>query len=124
MLLGAYPDHKWYPWKFHQVSKNFWDRMDRSQEMEFVEWLSKELEIRVLDDWYRISFEQVRKVAPTTLFAKFGLPVVLGRVYPNHTWCWTWHTSPNRLYKCGQGKLRRVVEKLFPNKGISRFGWH
>ncbi len=48
-----FPDHVWLPWLFNQVPKNFWG--DMKNQRNFMDWLGKRLNVKKLDDWYKIT---------------------------------------------------------------------
>src|SRR5438270_451014 len=83
-LQSIYPEHLWFPWKIGRVSVGYWD--DINHQKLFMEWLRKELHVRELDQWYRVSITQIEKLAPVTPFEKFGFLTVLKNCYPHHTW--------------------------------------
>jgi hypothetical protein len=84
-LSSIYPQHSWYPWKFQRVEYRFWENKDNQKR--FIHWLSKELQIFHLEDWYRVSLKDIQRVAPTTLFIyQKGLATVLSDLYPQHPW--------------------------------------
>ena len=53
MLKSIYPEYDWLPWKFKQVPKGYWD--DIANHHKFIEWASKELQIKDKRDWYNVS---------------------------------------------------------------------
>jgi hypothetical protein len=59
LLSAVYPDHEWLPWKFEKTSKNFWDQP--TNQRSFMEWAGKQLQIKDMNDWYKIS-KQVTSV--------------------------------------------------------------
>ena len=55
MLLSAYPNYQWLPWKFNQTPKGYWK--DIQNQRKCLDYLAKELNVKELDDWYNIGFE-------------------------------------------------------------------
>jgi hypothetical protein len=53
LLSHAYPEHEWLPWKFSQTPKNYWE--DVNNQRKFMEWASKELNIKDMTDWYKVA---------------------------------------------------------------------
>jgi hypothetical protein len=54
-LSTAYPGYDWLPWKFDhfRVPSNYWD--DVKNKIKFLDFASKELKIKELSDWYKIT---------------------------------------------------------------------
>ena len=55
MITNTYPNYKWLPWKFSQTSKGYWD--DTNNVKEYMNWLSEQLNIKTMEDWYNVSRE-------------------------------------------------------------------
>ena len=56
-IQSIFPEHNWLAWKFRKVPDGFWISNDNA--IIFMNWLSKELKINSLDDWYHIPFELI-----------------------------------------------------------------
>jgi hypothetical protein len=81
-----------------------------------IDWVGKELNIKSLDDWYEVSLEEISKVAPLTLFRKYGLAHLLIEAYPNHSW--DVGKLNNRIgTKASQKFLAKTLSSIFPNSG-------
>lgn len=72
-IIECYPEMQWLPWKFQVVpryreicfviaTRHFWD--DKGNIKAAVKWLSEQLKIENLDDWYSVSYNQVNKKFP------------------------------------------------------------
>jgi hypothetical protein len=84
-IESIFPEHSWIVWKFRQVPKGFWN--NPIHQADYIEWLSKQLCISHLDDWYRVSYYQIQQLAPITLIIRYhGLVNLLPKIYPHHTW--------------------------------------
>ena len=57
LVTTAYPEYEWLPWKFVRCPNSYWD--DEKNQRKFMEWAGKELGIKEMSDWYKIS-NQVR----------------------------------------------------------------
>jgi hypothetical protein len=57
LINAIFPDYEWVPWKFQSVSKGFWK--DIANHTRFVVWLGKELGHNTMDDWYKITAQQI-----------------------------------------------------------------
>jgi hypothetical protein len=53
LISSIFSDYEWLPWKFQQVPHAFWE--DVNNQRKFVNWVSKELEIKNFDVWYKVS---------------------------------------------------------------------
>ena len=56
--MSEFPEYEWLPWKFNTVPKGFWD--DRANIDKYMSWLSKELNIKTIEDWYNVT-QKVRE---------------------------------------------------------------
>ena len=110
MMESIYPEHDWIPWKFHQVSKGYYD--SKMHRQKYVEWLTKQLDIRSLNDWYRVSKWQIQRIAPLSLLRKNGLWMILSEAYPDHRWSFSDFERPK---KAAQRMLALLVRKLLPD---------
>ena len=55
MIKSVYPNYKWLPWKFNHTSKGYWK--DENNIKEYMNWLSEQLKIKTMEDWYKVSSE-------------------------------------------------------------------
>ena len=55
LITSIFPNHTWLPWKFNQVPRDFWSQLE-NQKM-YIKWLSEEINIKSMDDWYHVSRE-------------------------------------------------------------------
>jgi hypothetical protein len=86
-LRSVYPEHKWLEWKFLAgVSKSFWE--ERSNQVEYLEWLSEQLGLSSLDDWYDVPADEIKKHAGAGLLKHHGHKVanLLSFAFPSHKW--------------------------------------
>ena len=80
-------------------------------------WLSKPLKIGNLEDWYRVSFEQINRIAPSTPFQSKGMANMLNVTYPDHIWDLNklqLRSGPN---KASQRMLAAIVREILPHAG-------
>ena len=54
LLTVIYPDYEWLPWKF-KCPQNFWD--DIKNQRKFIDWAGKELGIKDMNDWYKVTIQ-------------------------------------------------------------------
>ena len=56
LLAEVYPEFDWLPWKFSSFnSKILVSNANRRQN--YIEWMSKQLNIKEMNDWYKIKPE-------------------------------------------------------------------
>ena len=102
-------------WKFTSVPKNYLS--NPSQLSQFVSELSEKLHITQLDDWYRVSKDQLFLVGASSVLQQFGsLGALLKEAYPHHSWDMQKFTSKNK--RASQRWLKMILTKLFPEREI------
>lgn len=85
-----------------------WDTIDR---------LSDKLQIGRLEDWYRVSFRDIKRLAPGSLVNKGTLGKMLQEIYPEHPWDIPRLTFKTGAVRASQRKLFLVARELFPSSG-------
>lgn len=53
LLKTIYPNYDWLPWKFDHCPNRYWE--DIRNQRKFMDWAGKELAIKDMSDWYKIS---------------------------------------------------------------------
>lgn len=109
-LESIYPDHRWHPWRFSKVGKGFWE--DPKNVRDYVEWLGEKLQVKALEDWYKItSFD--RKNSET--FHSW----MLKSAYPEHDWqVWRFDQVPKQYWN--EETQRQCMDWLEQQLGISK----
>jgi hypothetical protein len=118
LLLSAYPEHKWNKWKFKGIP--IWrEEFQLGEEKEFIEWLTKELKIDSLDEWYRISGTQLSEKIPSEFFLKQPLDKLLQQAHPDHKWNLLKLQTKSKLgpSKSSQRVLAKTVQEIFSKSG-------
>jgi hypothetical protein len=83
LLQMAYPTQTWLPWKFSfGVPPSFWEKAENK--VRFVEWLAKDMSIKQLDDWYKVTSSQIKDRGGGIKQREFAQ--MLRAMYPEHTW--------------------------------------
>jgi len=83
MLSTLYPTHPWQPWKLTVTPRDWWS--NDSNQLEYFKWLTKELKIEELSQWYNVTAESIDKLGgkniDSMLFIQFWLTLtsVVGR---------------------------------------------
>ncbi|EFA83458.1 hypothetical protein PPL_03606 [Heterostelium album PN500] len=70
LLSSLYPEFEWLPWKFDNTPKRFWS--DRDNQIRYIKWLARKLEIKQLKDWYRITKLDFQENYGSSLLSLFG----------------------------------------------------
>jgi hypothetical protein len=58
-LNEHYPTVEWKPWKFLKLPVGYWKVL--SNQRQFLLWVAKQLSISNLEDWYRVSPEDLKQ---------------------------------------------------------------
>ena len=105
------------------MMNGYWNNIkrDREEACRMMDWVGEQLSIKSLDDWYRISLHQIRRVTPLSwLTTNKMLADMLMLVYPRHKWdvtklCkdGTWGGTS----KTTQREVAVAVRKLLPKAG-------
>ena len=53
LITDTYPEYPWLPWKFEQAPKAFWNDINNIKN--YVYWLSNQLNIKKMEDWYKVT---------------------------------------------------------------------
>jgi hypothetical protein len=86
LLQNAYPEYNWLPWKFDVLPHKFFDNVNNQRK--FMEWAGKELKIKEMSDWYKITNKDMFSVGGFTLCKryKFAVPSLLVTVFTEYKW--------------------------------------
>ena len=111
LLSAMYPDYEWLPWKFEKVPENFWNKFENIKW--FMEWVGKQLGIKELNDWNKVTQKQVEILGGVTLLDKKNLYQILSQVFPEHNF-----TQRSSFNKKSQHVLKSMLKVMFPQEGI------
>jgi hypothetical protein len=83
-LKKLFPEHDWKDEKFAKLPQSYWK--NENNQRKILEKIGRELGVRKLDDWYKISFQQFhkKKSAFVNLYYKGSLIEALQQLYPKH----------------------------------------
>ncbi len=56
LITETYPEYNWLPWKFNTFSSKSLV-INPNKRQQYVKWLSNQLNIKEMDDWYKIKPE-------------------------------------------------------------------
>jgi hypothetical protein len=65
MLSIVYSEHEWLPWQFVSCPNNYWD--DVKNHRKFLEWASKQLNVKEFDDWYKVPAKVIKRIKKRVL---------------------------------------------------------
>ena len=60
LLTSLYPKNDWQEWKFSSLPKGYWSNLQN--QLNFLSYLSKQLNIKSMDDWYKITAKVKNKI--------------------------------------------------------------
>ena len=85
-LQKIYPEHSWKLSEYDRVPVGYWTDVDIQKQ--FLESIFRELEMKTLDDWYKVSTKEVRDRGGYRLMDLYSgsLMKALQLIYPQHKW--------------------------------------
>jgi hypothetical protein len=57
MLKELYPEYPWQPWTFDRIPQKYWDSLENQRA--YMDWIAVTLEIKSMEDWYRLGSRQL-----------------------------------------------------------------
>jgi hypothetical protein len=69
-IMKAFPELPWQPWLFPYVSRGFWE--DKTNLESYIKWLSQELCIQNMEEWYDVNKRLLSAFQAKTLQEKPG----------------------------------------------------
>jgi hypothetical protein len=86
-LVHCYPNSEIYPWTFDEnVPKGFWG--NTANHRKFYDWLYTKLKLQSMDDWYKVTVEDIAKNGGGGLLTFYNRSPssALQSIYPEHIW--------------------------------------
>jgi hypothetical protein len=117
LLETAYPQHQWMIWKFERISEKMWGQLEQRHRIQLTHWLTKELMIVDLDDWYRVSRAQLRRNVSLAVFSKYPLEQLLQESYPHYNWDIDKLRLKHNNIVASQKILIKILQDIFPSCG-------
>lgn len=114
-LQRAFPEHDWDAKRFKVYSYD----VQSQEELRLMvqRQLAPQLHVAEMEDWYRVSWSQVRTAGFSKLLSKYGGMIeFLTAAYPDHQWDKARFHSQKT--KPSQRILRLGIEQIFPNQEI------
>ena len=88
-----YPEYEWLPWKFSKCERHFWG--DSKNQRKFMDWAGKELGIKDMSDWYKVTTNDIMKIGVGNQFLNHSpIHKLVTDAYPEYEWL------PWRFNKC------------------------
>ena len=102
------------PWKFNQIPKGFWN--DVNNVKEYMNWLSDKLNIKTMEDWYKVSKEvksikyiKINYYKIKDIIENYGSSLIkhynesiinlIKSAYPNYNWLpWKFNHAPKGFW--------------------------
>lgn len=54
-----FPDYDWLPWQFAKAPSQYWN--NKENVLKFFSWVYKELKLTCFEDWYKVTFQVIKK---------------------------------------------------------------
>ncbi|KAF2072033.1 hypothetical protein CYY_006644 [Polysphondylium violaceum] len=106
---------QWNMWLFTHLPRGMYQ--DKEIVRGFIEFAKQYYEVTDMDDWYRVSWTQLRDIGGFNLIKKNGgLVKCLQEHYPHHQWDAEKFTLPGK--KSSQRLLKLYLQRLFPSTEI------
>jgi hypothetical protein len=69
LLSSSYPDHVFHDWLFEKmrVPDKFWH--EESTRRRYYEWLTREMGISTLEDWYKVNIDDFHRLGGSRIRA-------------------------------------------------------
>lgn len=116
-MQAIYPEHQWMPWRFRSCPRGYWDKVikDGKEMKNVADWLAQQLSVKTLDDWYRVSKQQVLRCM--FIESSNTLVEILSVAYPEHKWDLKRFPTAGKHSRASQRELFVRVKQLFPRHG-------
>ena len=121
IISTLYQEIDWLPWKFRLSPMNYWN--DIQNQKNFMEWLFNKLGYTRMEDWYKITGEDIRDNYGSGLlsnqYENSPQKMVKG-IYPEIDWLpWKFILSPMNYWDDIQNQ-KKFMEWLFNELGYTR----
>jgi hypothetical protein len=117
-VQAIYPEHNWMPWRFSRVPKGFWETFAQPSSLDlrksFFRWIGETLNMKHLDDWYRVSHGQIYDLTSVSLGRKTLIDLLMA-TFPQHNWDETQFAEGSKPHRPSQRQVALAVHQLFPN---------
>eukprot|EP00026_Physarum_polycephalum_P009957 Phypoly_transcript_10098.p1 GENE.Phypoly_transcript_10098~~Phypoly_transcript_10098.p1 ORF type:complete len:437 (+),score=59.46 Phypoly_transcript_10098:103-1311(+) len=80
LLTSLFPSHRWEPWKFKRA------HFTTESLRDFLQHVGEKLKVQTMDDWLRVSYNQIQQFGPVWHIKKKGLIPSLKEAFPERDW--------------------------------------
>jgi hypothetical protein len=98
--------------KFNQVPIGYYDSL--ANQRATAELIAKELQVKSFEDWYSVSYLDIRKAGGAGLLKKYGnsQAKMLQAVYPEYNWYFPFFAKTPRNYFSNKGNQANFMEDI------------
>lgn len=121
IIVYAYPEINWLPWKFKQIQRFYWSKDNELQKdniIHYIKWLEKEFNIKKLEDWYNYDCNTFRNNYGSSLLALFkgSISSLLKYVYDEYSWDLSkFNTCPNNYWSSIENQRNYILNEIGDN---------
>jgi len=114
MVTSILNEYEWYAWKFQMTPMNYWK--DDKNKIEYLKWFEKEKKINSEQDWYEISFDDIKSNYGGTLFSSYfngSITSIAKFLYPNFDFDETRFIRTSHLHLNMQSldDIKKIIER-------------
>jgi hypothetical protein len=87
-LEYTFPEIEWHPWRFANARRGLWKEISECRK--FFHWVAEELNVDLVEDWYRIPREKIMSLGGSELIQNHdgSLYKTLKKSFPDTAWQW------------------------------------
>ena len=123
LVMAVYDTHQWSKDKFQltvsKLQQEHWESKDNRVAM--IKNLGRELKIKDMSDWYRISLSQMKEIEGSSgLLQKYPLEKLIPEAFPDHQWDIGTLQGKGKFVSASQRWMKVKVQELFPKSGTNK----
>lgn len=92
------------------MPRHYWD--NEQNVLAYIRWFSEKFHINCLDDWEKVSNEQLHLTAGSLLVKYGSIPNILAKAFPERKWTVNASTDKAQIH------LLRTVSKIFQSEPL------
>eukprot|EP01027_Heterolobosea_sp_BB2_P018918 GEZU01026579.1.p1 GENE.GEZU01026579.1~~GEZU01026579.1.p1 ORF type:complete len:601 (+),score=135.41 GEZU01026579.1:14-1816(+) len=120
-LQGIYPEHPWQEAGSPRALNGYWN--DPKNQRNFLNRIAEELNVKTLDDFYKISADDVRSKGGASLLNHYydgSLEKALQTIYPEHNWDVSKFEKASNDYWKDPKNHRELFDRIGEEIGINQ----